>query len=400
MKKHGAPALTRKETLDSFLNSWKPSPETEYVPLSEARGRFAAEDLYSENTLPPYRVSSFDGYAVKSAAFANGIPDMSSWVKGVDYVNADTGDDFPDEYDTIIAVEDFHFDENGIPYFDDDFEFKAGENIRGAGTQLKAGDLLVKKNVRITTDILVALASGGIRFVPVYKKVKVAFIPTGSELIAAGTIPYRGTNIDTNSILAKNYLEDYGAEPLLYPIIKDTKEHLRTLLCEAVSQADIVIINGGSSKGSEDFNTKLLEELGSFYHHGVKAAPGRPVGTALIDGKPVINVPGPSLACWLGFDWLIKPLVYFYYGAPLPKRPTVQAKVVGNIGRGKGAPLEVLKKVHVAADGDGFIVSDIPKSTGIGETALLANGFVPVPIGTCYSDGDIIEVELLGSKPE
>ena len=86
---------SREEALADFFAAWEPARSVEYVALDDAVGRVLACDLASTNTLPVVRASSFDSIAVKSAAFANGMPDTSSWKPGVDYVRADTGDDFP-----------------------------------------------------------------------------------------------------------------------------------------------------------------------------------------------------------------------------------------------------------------------------------------------------------------
>ena len=85
-----------------------------------------------------------------------------------------------------------------------------------------------------------------------------------------------------------------------HSIVRDDAAELERALDEALPQADLVLINGGSSRGEEDFNSQLLERRGSFFRHGVKAVPGRPVAFSIVDGKPVINVPGPVAAAYLG----------------------------------------------------------------------------------------------------
>ena len=96
---------TREEALADFFAAWEPVGGEELVTLDEAVGRVLARDVVSTNTLPVVRASSFDGIAVKSAAFADGLPDTSGWKLGVDYVRADTGDDFPDDFDAVVMIE-------------------------------------------------------------------------------------------------------------------------------------------------------------------------------------------------------------------------------------------------------------------------------------------------------
>ena len=192
--------LTRQQVLEQLFAELVPYGKTEYVPVREAAGRITAEDLHSVNTLPVYRVSGCDGIAVRAADFEDGMPDYQNWTEGKDFFRADTGDDFPDEYDTVIMIEETDFDENGkLVFISEDLDVKEGQNVRPAGSLLKAKDLLVQKNQKIRESDLALLAAGGISMAPVRKKPKTAFIPTGSELIAVGTHPKRGENIDTYS---------------------------------------------------------------------------------------------------------------------------------------------------------------------------------------------------------
>ena len=105
--KRELPPLTKKEdALAMLFERWAPARRTETVPLSEAAGRVLAEDQLADWNIPVVRASAMDGIAVRADRFRNGVPDTSGWVIGKDYVRADTGDDFPDEFDTVIAIED------------------------------------------------------------------------------------------------------------------------------------------------------------------------------------------------------------------------------------------------------------------------------------------------------
>ena len=387
-------AVTRQEGAALLLERWTPRPKTEYVPLAEALGRVTAVDLYSENTLPVCRVSACDGIAVRSADFEHGIPDPSDWVKGVQFVCADTGDDFPDEYDSIIAVEEIYYDEQGRLHFRREFPFVTGDGVRAAGSMLKKGDLLVRANTRITPELTVALATGGIAFVPVLVRPKVAFLPTGTELIPAGLCPERGQNIETNSLLLSGLLKGWGAEPICFPITKDDRARLSARLDEALALADIVIINGGSSRGEEDFNCRLLEERGEFFRHGVRAVPGRPVGMSIIEGKPVLNLPGPVLAAWLAADWLLQRLVCHYYGLPMPKRQQVAGILTVDIK--KPPHFEMLHWVRMERSGEDYLITPIPRGSDAAFAMREASGLLTIPIGcTGYAKGDRVTVELL-----
>ena len=130
---HGFPS--REEALADFFAAWEPPAEaTELVSLDEAVGRVTARDLVSANTLPVVRASACDGIAVRSAAFADGRPDTSSWELGRDYVRADTGDDFPDAYDAVIMIEKAAIQPDGSVVLDDDVQVESGTNVRRRAT--------------------------------------------------------------------------------------------------------------------------------------------------------------------------------------------------------------------------------------------------------------------------
>lgn len=386
-------SVTREDALRLTKEHWHFSPAKEYVPLAAARGCVTAEDIYSENTLPVCRTSPFDGIAVRRSAFGAGIPDPNGWVKGVDYVPADTGDDFPDEFDAIVAVEDIFYDEQGALHFTGTPELITGDDLNQPGSMIQNGALLVAAHTRLTPVQIALLAMGGIHQAPVLRKPRVAFLPTGSELVPAGVKPLRGQNIDSNSLLMAGYLSEWGAEPVSFPIVRDDRESLAKALDKALALADIVLINGGSSKGVEDFNSTLLKERASFFRHGVRAVPGRPVAVSIIEGKPVVNVPGPMLAAWLAADWCASGLIYHYYGLPSPKRATIKARLAAPLKTpGK---FEALLRVNLRRDGEGYLAEPVPRKGSIARTAN-CDGLLVVPIGVDgYNAGDEVEIKLL-----
>lgn len=387
-------APTRQTALDELLARWHFTPETEYVPLADCIDRVAAEDIASVNTIPAKRVSAMDGYAVHSASFAHGRPEVSAWKAGADFTPADTGDDFPDEYDTVIAVEQLHYDHDGKLTLTDDFVFRAGGGIRPAGSLLQRGDLLVRGNTRITPELQANLAMGGIMSVPVFRRPVVAFIPTGSELVPPGTEPQRGQNIECNSLLISAYLRRWGAEPLCFPIVRDDPEQLSRCLEEALRRADIVILNGGSSKGTEDFSSRLLEPRASYFSHGVRTVPGRPVAIAILDEKPVINLPGPTMAAWVVSDWLLYPMLCHYYGLPTAKRPCVTAFLTDALR--KGPPVELYSKVRLEKRGELYYATPLGRDVRGSAVLLDGLGLITAPIGSRgFEKGQPVTVELL-----
>lgn len=391
-------SVTRAQALELMKERWRPAPGREVVALEEALGRVAAEDLRAVNTLPVFRASCFDGVAVRSADFQNGLPDTSAWVKGRNFVRADTGDDFPDEFDTVIAIEDVILDKLGGLRFAEGFAFDPEEEtVDPAGTIVKEGALLVPAHTRITPELTASLAMGGVAWVPVLRRPRIAFIPTGSELIPPGAIPQRGQNVETNGLMLTGLLNRRGAEVIRHPIVRDDAAALERAMDEALSCADLVLINGGSSRGEEDFNSHMLERRGSFFRHGVKAVPGRPVGFAIVDGKPVINVPGPVAAAYLAEHWCLSALVCHWYGLPDPQYPTVRAVLDKPLKKRPG--FEMIARVALRRTPGGYAAAPLSwGDDGIPGLLLHTDGFVNVPLEVdALPAGAEVEVELLKS---
>ncbi len=388
-------ARSKAEALQALFSRWTPVPPVEMVPLAEAIGRIPARDLHSRNTLPVVRASMMDGIAVASERFRNGRPDTSRWVEGKDFVRADTGDDFDDRFDAVIPIEAVTFGLGGGLRLDEGVEVVPGAHVRPAGSTVRPGDPLLAAGLPIRPCDLAALAIGGVTEVPVRRRPVVAFIPTGSELVPAGTTPRRGQNVDGNSLMARHLLLEMGAAPLSMPIVKDRMEELEAALDQALPQADIVVLNGGSSKGGEDLTAALLGRRGEVLVHGIAAGPGRPMCLAMVGGKPVINLPGPVVAAFHGLDWCIRAVVSRYLGLPLLRRPRVRAVLADDMPCPKR--LCYLCRVQLTRAADGTLTAHpLPfKSVSIG-LWLNANGQFVSEIGEGdYRKGDSLDVELL-----
>ncbi|MDO4494040.1 MAG: molybdopterin molybdotransferase MoeA [Clostridia bacterium] len=386
-------APTKEEALAGLFAAWTPAPVTEEVPLAESLGRVAACDITAVLMMPLGPISKMDGYAVKSQNFANGTPDPTLWVRGTDYVVADTGDDVPDAYDTVIEVEKLYPDAKGKLMFDPAFVFKQGGNIMPPGCRVMPGDLLCRKNTRITPEIKVNLALGGVYTVPVIKKAVVAFIPTGNELVPVGQVPQRGETPETNSMMTADYLRQWGAEPMLLPIVRDDRKALDAAIRNALERADIVLINGGTSKGSEDFNAGLVEETATYFAHSVRTVPGRPVGIGLIGGKPVIDVPGPIWAAWTVNDWLVRAMVCRWLGLPMEARRTVEAELT--IDRPRRPDSEQFLHCELLRKGGKLTVTPLEKRSRTSVQLLDGTGLLIGPLGHCgWKAGDTVTVEL------
>ncbi len=390
--------ITRAKAINALMTRWKPDITTEILPLEQTRGRICAQDVFSQNTLPVCRSSQADGIAVSFADFTDGIPDTSLWKKDLDYATADTGDDFDDTFDTVIQVEDLVYNLSGTFSIVPEAPIVQGQLVSTQGSTLRTGELLLKKGDVVHPMQLCLLAAGGISGLEVVKQPVVAYIPTGNELVHPGRKPQRGQNVESNGLMIRGYLEEWGAVIRTYPILPDDRKLLDETLSDALQNADIILINGGSSKGSEDYTVRLLEERSSFLQHGIKSIPGIPVALAIADGKPVINLPGPPFAAFCALDWCVRALVYQAQGRAMPSPHRVTAVLLQEVR--KPAPYEFYLRLKVYRTENGFCAEPLSWGSRFAQ-AMNCNALMVIPVGLDgYHKGDVIEADLLYGLPD
>ncbi len=390
------PKMTAKEdALALLFQNWSTPIQTEMVAIENACGRILAENQYSEITFPVCRASDADGVAVVGSRFENTMPDTQSWKIGTDYVRADTGDDFPDTFDTVIPIERVLFDELGRISFSADTTVRPGQCVSQRGSYLSEGVLLMRANQPIRPMDIGAFIMGGKKQVPVYKLPRVAFIPTGSELIPAGTVPQRGENIDSNSLMIKAMLTEMGADTILFPIVKDKLSDLEQTLDQALAQADIILINGGSSKGSEDYNVELMRKRGKVLVHRVSFGPGMPICIALVNDKPVIIIPGPPIGAINCMDWCVRPILSRFCHVPEKPAQRITGVLTAEIHCPPHMEFRIMLNVRRSPE-DGFKITPVNYQTATIPDLLSANAWFVSKIGESYFPADtVIEAELL-----
>lgn len=391
--------LMRKEdALAALFARWTPEPPTEAVPVAACAGRVLARDVTARYDLPVVRASAMDGVAVKSAAFAGGTPDMRAWIQGRDYVRADTGDDFDDEFDAVVMIEAVEILPEGGLAFRDAVKVTPGLNVKPRGAELRRGTVIARAGTLLTATDMAAVGMSGEAEVAVIKKPRVGFIPTGSELISVGSALERGQYFDVNSPMAAALLREMGAEPVLHPIVRDEPAALRGAMEEMLPRCDVLLINAGTSKGGEDYCTRLLREQGEVLFHGVAAVPGRPMSMAIVQGKPVINLSGPSFAAFYSMDWAVRALVCRWLGRPLPQRKRLRARLSAPFQC--PPPFSAMSAFRLSRGKDGAweampLIGRGPK--GAGSAAMLTADavYISTPGEKPRAAGEEIELELL-----
>ena len=307
--------ISREEVVSGLLAACDFSPKTEMVRLDESFGRVLGEDVVAACMLPNMLTCRMDSIAVHWSDFVEGMPDTSGWVRGKDWEFANTGVAMPEGFDTAIVIE-------HVVVSDDEqrVEIDAAPSAQFAGTsaigsRLKPGDVLAKAGDLITPDIAARIAGGNVTSVAVRRKPRVAFVPTGNELVPAGSaVVPTGKNIESNSLVVRGKVEAWGGALLPFDIVPDDPNLIIEVARKACACADIVMLNAGSSKGSEDWSVEQLEEIGTIICHQVNHGPAHHSSAAVVGGTPVVGISGPPFGASFTLGFYLLPLMNRFLG--------------------------------------------------------------------------------------
>lgn len=367
-------------------------PQVETIPVDEALGRIVARPVTAHISAPHYHASAVDGIAVRapdtfSAMETNPVTltlrEQAFWV--------DTGDPVPPGCDAVIMVEDVNLLESQVEIL---APVAPWQHIRPIGEDVVATEILIPEGQMLRPQDLGALLASGVLAVPVVKKPVVTFIPTGTELVSPRPDPRSGEIIEFNSRVVLGQVAEWGGVPVRNPIVIDNYDLIKAAVLKAVETSDIVIVNAGSSAGREDFTVHVLSELGTVLAHGVAIKPGKPVMIGVVDGKPVIGLPGYPVSTWLTSDLFVKPLIYRALGMPAPQRPTVTATLARRLTSPMG--VEDYVRVKLGRVGEKLVATPMGRGAGVISSLVRADGLLVVPAGReGIGEGSDVSVELL-----
>lgn len=381
-----------------FLERARFERKVEIIPTRAAFGRVTAVPMYATVSMPNYHASAMDGVAVL-AKKTHGADEQHPvrLMLGEDYEVVDTGDPIPDGFDAVIMIEHIHqVDENTIEIME---PVAPWQHIRPIGEDVVAGEMIVPSNHMLRAVDLGALLAGGCTKVPVLRKPRVAIIPTGTELIEPTDTVERGKIVEFNGTVFAAYVHEWGADPVYLGIVKDEYEAIRSKVLEAAHNADIVIVNAGSSAGTEDFTPHIIAELGQVFTHGVATRPGKPVVTGMVEGTPVVGLPGYPVSAYLALEWFVRPFVCHYYGLVEPERETLPVKLGRRIVADVGA--EDFVRMTVGCIDGTYVANPLTRAAGVTMSMVRADGLLRIPSGhTGYEQGETVKLELYRPKSQ
>lgn len=287
----------RLEEALALLQKDIPSMENpiERVATENSVGRILAEDLEALRNLPHFVASAVDGFALQSKMSQNAgpghpallSPDQAAWIN--------TGGELPTWADAVAMVEDTSSETDGtVRLFR---TLPPGANVRPVGEDVMKGQIIGREGDRVTPALCALCVAAGLYEIPVRRKPRTLFIPTGNEVVAARTVPPE-TDVpaqkvlESNSIFLGGLFRQWDFQLDIHPIIPDDPEKLSTAVQAAVENYDLVLIGAGSAKGRRDFTAQVLDKLGNLVFRWVLVRPGRPAMAASIGNKPVLCLPG------------------------------------------------------------------------------------------------------------
>lgn len=349
---------------------------TEVVKVEEALDRITAKPVFAKISSPHFNASAMDGIAVKSQETYGADDRNPKRLKlNREYIYIDTGDVIKEPYDSVIMIEDVvKIDDETVEIIKPAFPW---QHVRPVGEDIVVSEMIIPAYHQIRPIDIGALISGGILDVPVIRKPRVGIIPTGTEIIEPDDELKEGKIIDSNSRMFEGLVIKYGGIPNRYKPVIDDYDLIKDKILKAIDENDIVIINAGSSAGSEDYTSKIIEDVGKLLVHGIAIKPGKPAILGKIKDKPIIGIPGYPVSAYFVFDAFVKPLLYKYHRKKDNIRPTVSAilskRLVSSLKH-----LEFVR-IKLGQVGNKLIATPLNRGAGVTMSLVKADGILEIP---------------------
>jgi putative molybdopterin biosynthesis protein len=322
---------------------------------------------------------------------------------GKDALWINTGQVLPVGYNAVIMVEKLH--QTDDEHLEINSPAYPWQNVRKVGEDIVATQLLLPQNHMIRSYDMGALITAGIVRISVRKRPVVTIIPTGNELLNHRDISdienlTEGQIIESNSVTLSGLVMESHGIPEVHESIPDNIEAIRNELIRASeSDADVIIINAGSSAGSKDYTAGIIAELGRVHVHGVAMMPGKPTILGEINDKPVIGNPGYTVSAVLSFDQFVKPLLCNMQDIRLNKKKTITVYPSRNIPSKLGT--EEFLRVNIGNVGGKMVATPLPRAAGSVTTLTRAEGIIRIPaLSEGLTQEEAVEAELLVEDEE
>ncbi len=302
----------------------------ETVALLNAAGRWAASDVTARRTQPARDLSAMDGYAIRFSDIpgpwrvigesAAGLPFVGS-VSAGEATRIFTGAAVPDGADTVIIQEEVARDGDALTLTGDGPPHQ-GAHIRRGGSDFASGDRVVAAGDALTPATLALAAMGGHGTLPVHRRIRVAILSTGDELVLPGAETSEDRLPNSNAPMLAAMLGSLPVEIVDLGIVPDDRAALADAFARA-HDCDILVTSGGASVGDHDLVRPVLLDLGATLDFWkVAMRPGKPLMAGKLGTTIVLGLPGNPVSAFVTATLFLLPLVRHLSGArdPLPRR--------------------------------------------------------------------------------
>jgi molybdopterin molybdotransferase/putative molybdopterin biosynthesis protein len=406
--------LDRDEAERRFRAAIDQTPRgSEIVPLEAALGRVLAADVVSPVDVPSFDRSNVDGFAVVAEdTFGASEEVPRSALLGEEEIHTGvvpatvihpgnavliaTGGMVPRGADAVVMIE--HAEARGR-------ELRiaravtAGSGVAFAGTDITAGETVLRQGQLLTSRDTGVLAAIGVAHITVWRKPIVAILSTGDEMIAPGDPMQPAKVYDSNAQVLADAVRELGGEPRRLGIAPDDVAALRERLHHALEFADIVLLSGGTSKGAGDVSYRVVAELGDpgIVAHGVALKPGKPICLAATGGSAVVVLPGFPTSAIFTFHEFVAPVIRSLAGRGSEERTIVQAKLAVKVNSEIGRTEYLLVGLVDTADEGMLTAYPMGQGSGSVTTFSRADGFATIGRHEeIVQAGTIVSVQLLG----
>lgn len=326
----GGELMPVEDALSLVASRIPPLSETETVSLINADGRFLASDAIAPVDLPVFDNSAVDGYAVAHADLTADGPTVlpvgariaagqvaSGPIAGKTAVRIFTGAPMPPGTDTVFMQEDVIVGTDGSVELPPGLG--KGANCRPKGEDIARGSVAVPAGRRLEPRDVALLAALGITSVEVRRRPRVAVFSTGNELRDPGQALGAAAIYDSNRFSLQVMLKRAGCEVSDLGILPDDRNTTVARLGEAAHAHDLIVTSGGVSTGEEDHVRAAITASGSMVFWRLAIKPGRPLAMGIINGVPLVGLPGNPVAVFVTFAHVLRPLVIALSGGtPAP----------------------------------------------------------------------------------
>ncbi|WP_338691436.1 gephyrin-like molybdotransferase Glp [Bradyrhizobium sp. 26S5] len=332
----GGPMMSVDEAVSLIAARVSRVSDVENVRLAAADGRVLAGDIAAPLPLPPFTNSAVDGYAVASADLptteAQAFPlsgrvqagaSAQASVKRGEAMRIFTGAPMPEGADTVFMQEDVRLEHGNVVL---PAGLKPGANVRPAGEDIPLGHVALQEGQRLRPQHVALAAALGLTDLTVVRRLRVAVFSTGDELVSPGDHRAPPQLFDSNRFMLMAMLRRLGCEVSDLGILRDERTALASALRDVAGAHDLILTTGGVSTGEEDHVKAGVEAVGKLVLWRMAIKPGRPVAMGIIDGTPLIGLPGNPVASFVTFVHVVRPTVLALMGArqeplvPLPVR--------------------------------------------------------------------------------